>query len=456
MGATASAIPADPVAFSIARGEYDRIKARIEKEINTDMEDYERLPYLNDAHLQIRLRECFDCAVEEKDLDITETRSPIMISYKMNQLSDTDKKAYMENVVLAAIDNEKANYKPKTAAQDYSKSFSGSAADTKAEKEAAALMKGESSANDEDEEIEENGPDCNPYLRKPAIKRTGKSASQEEKEMRKLFQAHDKLILQDVSLSLKFLGASGCFVYINSGTKEVVSLRPRDYDEEDDIGGGIALANEQIAAEEGAAKKKGNIFATDNTADAIPDGMLTCTLAELPATLDELIDVQGKTPLILDNSSEQKVRVFMEYKHRLQDVSALTIPFGKSGLRSKDVLENCRKTLVGALKSGTTMAFYLGDANIEHADFKKKLCKKDVFPVDTFTNAGKRLMQNGPDGEPRYKQLFREEDLEAGQACVRGDTFRFLAISSLKPSEWYEKLQDCLPTGYMVPVYCSG
>ena len=184
--------------------------------------------------------------------------------------------------------------------------------------------------------------------------------------------------------------------------------------------------------------------------------MHVCTLQALPAMLDDLIDVQGKTPLILDTSVEQKVRLFMEYKHRLQDVSALTVPFGKSGLKRADVLESCRRTLVGAMKSGTTFALYLGDCNIEHADFKKKLCKKTVFPADVFTDAGRRLLGNGPEGEPRYKAIFREEDLDSGQACVKGDTFRAVVISSLRPAEWYEKLQDCLPTGYMAPVYVSG
>lgn len=59
-----------------------------------------------------------------------------------------------------------------------------------------------------------------------------------------------------------------------------------------------------------------------------------------------------------------------------QDVSPLTVPFGKSGVKKEHVMERCRAKLVAALKTGGTFALYLGDVRIEHADFKNKLCKK--------------------------------------------------------------------------------
>ena len=61
-----------------------------------------------------------------------------------------------------------------------------------------------------------------------------------------------------------------------------------------------------------------------------------------------------------------------------KDVSALTVPFGKSGVKKEDVMERCRAKLVAAIKTGTTFALYLGDVKIEHADFKTKLCKKVI------------------------------------------------------------------------------
>ena len=276
----------------------------------------------------------------------------------------------------------------------------------------------------------------------------------------KAFNAHDKHIINEIGLSLKFLSASGCFMYIHSASKVVTSLRPNNYDEDDDIGGGIALANEQIARENDP--KGGGKCVTDTGAagasageDNIPEDIRICTLAELPAVIDDIITNQQSTPLILDTSNESNVRTFMEYKHILQDVSALTVPFGKSGVKTSAVMENCRKKLVTALKSGTMFCLYLGDCSIEHVDFKKKLCKKDCFPVDTFTGAGQRLFSIGPEGTPRFHSIYREADLESGQCVARQDTFRVCVVSSIHPKEFREKLGDCIPTGYMVPVYIS-
>ena len=42
---------------------------------------------------------------------------------------------------------------------------------------------------------------------------------------------------------------------------------------------------------------------------------------------------------------------------------------------------------------------------------------QDVFPKETFQGGGGKLLQ--PDYEPRYKKVFREADLEAGQAVAR-------------------------------------
>ena len=249
----------NPYAFGVARGEYERIQARMQQEVKEDIEEYERLPRLDDSQMMVRLQECFDAAAAEHHLDATECRHPVMIARKMRALSEADRKAYMSSVVLAAINQEKANYKPAAVAQDYSKSFSGSAADTKAEKEAAALMKGDGGAADQDEVAEdaEGGADCHPHMRRPHISRAKRTAPANEQLLRKALAAHDRHILADpdVSIPLKFLGPSGCFVYIHSATKEVVSLRPSTYDEDDDVGGGVALANEQIAAEEDGCKR---------------------------------------------------------------------------------------------------------------------------------------------------------------------------------------------------------
>lgn len=456
MGGSISNSNAQIFASKVVAFEYERIKSRLIEEEHLD--EYLHLPKLSDELLCVRLQSIYQQALIEADLPFAECRNVCVFACKYNkEASLKEKSDFLRNVVLATIDREQSNYKPMTNS-DYSKSFSGSAADTKAENEAAALMKASGGGEGEDvtSEIESNL-----FLRRPLITENPRSAvSDAEKVAAAAFQSHDKHILMNLcGVYLKFLGPSDCFLYVHSASKEVVSLRPSEYDEELDLGGGQALANERLAAlssTEGGTAKSRLFDAPISEEEGIPEGMRTCTLQEMPNAIDDIISNENKTPLLLDTTEDQKVRVFMQYKHRLQDVSALTIPFAKSGLKRTDVMEQCRKTLVGALKSGTTMALYLGGCTIEHADFKKKLCKKDTFPVDVFQKAGQRLVSKAPSGEPRYAAVYREGDLEAGQAVAREEAFRFVVVSALHPREYEEKLQECIPLGYLCPLYVRG
>ena len=78
---------------------------------------------------------------------------------------------------------------------------------------------------------------------------------------------------------------------------------------------------------------------------------------------------------------------------------------------------------------------------------------QNVFPRETFVEAGKKLL--GPPYEPRYKSLFRDADLEHGQAVVR-DGFRVVVVTALDPYKYKESLEDCIPLGYMSPVYVES
>lgn len=42
---------------------------------------------------------------------------------------------------------------------------------------------------------------------------------------------------------------------------------------------------------------------------------------------------------------------------------------------------------------------------------------QDCFPKEVFINGGLKLLE--PDYDPKYKAIYREEDLEAGQAVAR-------------------------------------
>jgi hypothetical protein len=181
------------------------------------------------------------------------------------------------------------------------------------------------------------------------------------------------------------------------------------------------------------------------------NGLSTIAASDLVTEITRIVQSEEKTPFILDCSKEQIARNFFTYKGIVEDVSALTLPFAKSGLKKTDVLERCRKSLVAAMKSGRVFALYLGDVTIDHICFKK-LCKKDCFPFDVFVNGGLKLLK--PESDPKYKLIFHPDELENGEAVCR-EGFRFVIISSLNAFDYEKLLEDCIPLGYSSPFYLA-
>ncbi|CAM9880579.1 unnamed protein product [Ectocarpus sp. 6 AP-2014] len=117
-------------------------------------------------------------------------------------------------------------------------------------------------------------------------------------------------------------------------------------------------------------------------------------------------------------------------------------------------METVRKRAVAAMKSGTLLALRLGHLTSEHANFKRKLCARDVFPAEMFQEGGKKLFT--PPRKPRCNLLFRGGDMEQNQCIVKPDGFRFCVVTTLPPTELVEKLGDTLPLGYMEPVLVTS
>eukprot|EP00607_Mallomonas_marina_P007044 CAMPEP_0182434526 /NCGR_PEP_ID=MMETSP1167-20130531/70259_1 /TAXON_ID=2988 /ORGANISM="Mallomonas Sp, Strain CCMP3275" /LENGTH=397 /DNA_ID=CAMNT_0024624501 /DNA_START=220 /DNA_END=1413 /DNA_ORIENTATION=+ len=347
-------------------------------------------------------------ALQEYEKEIQDCRSPAVIIEKYNKMSEDERNNFHVKVVESIVKEEKSKSNSTSKTADYTLSFSGSAADTSAEKEAASIMRG-----DEDKSIKST-IERDPYLIPPSF-----------------LNEDERHILRKYGRWCRYLGGAGCYMYIHILTKEVVSIRPEEYEDE--------LVN--VTGEETGP----NTVLTDKS-----NGLNTITITTLPSEIDRIISETKKTPFLLDGTKEGAVRTYYSYKAVLEDISMLLVPFAKSGIKRSDVEERCRMSLVKAMKTGVIFALYLGSASIEHIDCKKKFCKKDVFPLDTFTNAGARLLE--PKGNPRYHSIYREEDLEHGQAIVR-DGFRVVVISTLEPKDYLEKLQDCIPLGYMHPVY---
>lgn len=399
--------PAEQFAFKVVAEEYSRIHSSdfaIEGEEDTK-------PYPNEEAMYSRLESLYKKALLEKDTGLPECMCPSVIIYKYDKLGEEQKKEYQQGFLDAVEKREKESLKAKKAAAksasaDYSQSFGGTAEDTKNEKEAAEILRGDDQSN--------AAMDEDPILRTPDILN--------------IFERNE---LRKTGRWFKYLGAEGCYMFQHLLTKDIVSVRPEDFVED-------VVVETQVVEEE--AKDEAN-------------GLRRIDLPDLMRTVDELISEKQKTPLFIDRSPSQPLRTFFNVKAMLEDVSCLTVPYAKSGIKKQDVMERCRKKLVGAIKTGATFVLYLGDIRTEHADFVHKLCKKDVFPTQTFVNGGRKLL--GPSYDPAFKKIFREEDMVSGQAIAKEDGFQVVVISTLDPYEYEEGLGESLQLGCFVPIFVN-
>ena len=378
--------------------------------------DYELLSDsgLSDVELQSHLADVFTTALNdftcESVLDCVE---PCSILVKIDGIQKADVRKDVMSIIFDALTLKEKGKKAPVGDADYSKGFSGSAADTKAEKDFEKMMREAGGGEDPDEFAQF------PVLRPPRIRYREQEAA-----------------LRVAGPWCRVLSASGCYMYCHCLTRAVVSIRPDEYEDDDGTGG---------LGEEGGGG-----------ADEVPldpaNGLQSCHITELPAMLDRLLESGQKTPLVLDGTEGHLTLTFFSMKAMLEDISGLVVPYAVSGIKRTDVMEKCRARLVGALKSGSMFALYLGGVTVEHADFKKKLCKKDIFPVEVFQEWGRKLFT--PKSNPRFKVLYREEEMDSGTKCpVARDDFKFICISTVSPHEYEEKLGESLPLGYMTALY---
>jgi hypothetical protein len=149
---------------------------------------------------------------EEYNVPISECTQPLVMLTKYRNMNFDEKKAYNDSVVAAIVELEKKRAREikakraKEGTEDYSKSFSGTAEDTKAEREAAAVMRGSDGAASAEQD--------NPLLRRPVI-----TYAFEERALRK------------GGVWKKYMGAE-CFMYIHTLLRDIVSVRPEDYEDE--------------------------------------------------------------------------------------------------------------------------------------------------------------------------------------------------------------------------------
>mmetsp|Transcript_98142 Transcript_98142/g.280913 ORF Transcript_98142/g.280913 Transcript_98142/m.280913 type:complete len:413 (+) Transcript_98142:204-1442(+) len=292
--------------------------------------------------------------------------------------------------VMTAVEvREKALTKdaPSDKAADYSKSFSGTANDTKVEKDFGKMLAGDDEAEHADAHAHDTDPALNPLV-------TSKNC-----------ERYDEV--RAAGKWLKVLGGAGCYLWCHSLTHETVSMRPEDYEEE-------------VAEKEEVDRSY---------------GLYKCKLADILDEIALCIDEEKKTPLIVDNSEEEKVRTFFDYKGRVEDISGLGLPLGqqrKKKIKPKIEMERLRQTTVNAIKAGATLVVNMGEMGGD-CNFQGALCKTTVFPVQMFEEGGKKILTPSFPA-PRCAKMFKDEDKESGEVVCK-ETFQMVLISNLMPSQ---------------------
>lgn len=269
--------PAEVFGLRVVTEEYERFRStRAARDAPGDDDGGELPPIdLESEDLHMYLSGLYSSAGSEMDTPIEYCRLPAVLLHKYNNLSDDERKVYESNVVDAinAKEAERRRLKQATkreTSEDFAKGFGGTEADSKNEREAAALLRGDVGV-DMDAEM-------SPYLSPPDIPG---------------IQQH--LWLKQFGRWKKYNGAD-CIMYINVLSRDIGN-RPADYEDEVEAAG--------FEAEEAAVHPS--------------RGLPFCSLPELPATIDRLLlEGGGKTILILDDSVEQHAASYFNYKAMME------------------------------------------------------------------------------------------------------------------------------------------
>eukprot|EP01041_Mallomonas_annulata_P010423 gene10423-21745_t len=259
MGNIVTPPPSELFAFTVSLQEYQRIKTEGD---------------LEDVALFDRIEKIRKDAILEYDLEIQKCQNVGVIIAKYIKLNSDEKTIFHKHVIDAITKKEKLASKTNKT-QDYSLSFSGTAADTKAEKEAGDILRGEITTIDNNN----MNIDLDPYLQKPKIN-----------------NINDHNYLRKNGKWCKFFGAGGCYMYVHVLTKDIVSVRPEEYEDNEN--------SDNIS----------NISEIKDPANGLP----CIELAALLEEIERIVTVQKKTPLILDGTKERNVSTFFSYNAQLE------------------------------------------------------------------------------------------------------------------------------------------
>ncbi len=125
----------------------------------------------------------------------------------------------------------------------------------------------------------------------------------------------------------------------------------------------------------------------------------------------------SKTPVIVDESSDNKIITYFSYQHTsILDGKKLVTDYLIRKQPLIECLDYCRRCLVNAMKHGKLLVINMGNSapdfiNTFNDDNMRRLTKVEdtnlaYFPLDVFYEGGSRLKSN-----EWVKRLFREEDM---------------------------------------------
>ena len=148
MGSAPSVYNGGEDVLKILLAEYKRIKV-----FKTEAVDVSVLEafIVDEVAMYDRLMSLIDKVKEENSLEFHKCRCPAVILYKYQNLEEKEKKDYQDSLISSVVEREKKSEKKvkSSSSEDYSKSFGGTAEDTRNEKEAAELMRGTDNGNGE-------------------------------------------------------------------------------------------------------------------------------------------------------------------------------------------------------------------------------------------------------------------------------------------------------------------
>lgn len=124
---SSSAAVADASTYELLNPTIDRPEVMLLDKVDT-------MDHISSEVDQERFVQIYNQAIAERDVDLELCRCPSVVIYKYLELSEGDKAQFLQSIVEAATSREKksaSSKKKKIQQEDYSKSFGGTAEDTK-------------------------------------------------------------------------------------------------------------------------------------------------------------------------------------------------------------------------------------------------------------------------------------------------------------------------------------